>query len=113
VFLGGPARRHLGLARRHAAEQVIDRDGFVNVPFAGKIAAAGKSLPEIEQEVARRLKGKANQPECLCGACAMLVDRDGGRRGRQQREASPSRRAASASSMRWPPPAAFASRSTR
>ena len=46
-------------------EQVIDRDGFVNVPFAGKIAAAGRSLPEIEQEVARRLKGKANQPEIL------------------------------------------------
>jgi len=46
-------------------EQVIDRDGFVNVPFAGKIAAAGRSLPDIEQEVARRLKGKANQPEIL------------------------------------------------
>ena len=46
-------------------EQVIDRDGFVNVPFAGKIAAAGRSLSEIEQEVARRLKGKANQPEVL------------------------------------------------
>jgi polysaccharide export outer membrane protein len=46
-------------------EQVIDRDGYVNVPFAGKIAAAGRSLPDIEQEVARRLKGKANQPEIL------------------------------------------------
>lgn len=46
-------------------EQVIDRDGSVNVPFAGKVAAAGHSLPEIEQEVARRLKGKANQPEVL------------------------------------------------
>ena len=46
-------------------EQVIDRDGFVNVPFAGKIAAAGRSLPDIEQEVASRLKGKANQPEIL------------------------------------------------
>ncbi len=46
-------------------EQVIDRDGFVNVPFAGKIAAAGRSIPAIELEVARRLKGKANQPEIL------------------------------------------------
>lgn len=46
-------------------EQVIDRDGFVNVPFAGKIAAAGKSIPDLELEVARRLKGKANQPEVL------------------------------------------------
>ena len=46
-------------------EQVIDRDGFVNVPFAGKIAVAGRSIPDIELEVARRLKGKANQPEIL------------------------------------------------
>lgn len=46
-------------------EQVIDRDGFVNIPFAGKITAAGRSLSDIEQEVARRLKGKANQPEIL------------------------------------------------
>lgn len=46
-------------------EQVVDLDGSVNVPFAGKITASGRSLPEIEQEVARRLKGKANQPEVL------------------------------------------------
>jgi len=46
-------------------EQIIDRDGFVNVPFAGKIAAAGHSIPDLELEIARRLKGKANQPEVL------------------------------------------------
>jgi polysaccharide export outer membrane protein len=46
-------------------EQVIDRDGMLNVPFAGKIPAAGHSLPDLEQEIARRLKGKANQPEVL------------------------------------------------
>lgn len=46
-------------------EQVIDRDGFIYVPFAGKIAAAGHSFADLEQEIARRLKGKANQPEVL------------------------------------------------
>ena len=46
-------------------EQVIDRDGFVNVPFAGKIAASGQSVTNLEQEIVRRLKGKANQPEVL------------------------------------------------
>jgi polysaccharide biosynthesis/export protein len=46
-------------------EQVVDRDGNVNMPFAGKIAAAGHSIPDIELEIARRLKGKANQPEVL------------------------------------------------
>jgi polysaccharide biosynthesis/export protein len=46
-------------------EQIIDRDGFVNVPFAGKVAASGRSISDLELEVARRLKGKANQPEVL------------------------------------------------
>jgi polysaccharide export outer membrane protein len=46
-------------------EQVVDRDGFVNVPFAGKITAAGRSISDLEIDVARRLKGKANQPEVL------------------------------------------------
>ena len=46
-------------------DQVIDRDGFINVPFAGKIVAAGRSIPDLELEIARRLKGKANQPEVL------------------------------------------------
>lgn len=46
-------------------EQVVDRDGTVNVPFAGKVPVQGKTPAEIETEVARRLKGKANQPEVL------------------------------------------------
>ncbi len=46
-------------------EQTVDRDGFVYVPFAGKVPAAGKLLTEIETEIARRLKGKANQPEAM------------------------------------------------
>ena len=46
-------------------EQLIDRDGNLYVPFAGKIMATGRTLTEIETEIARRLKGKANQPEIL------------------------------------------------
>ena len=46
-------------------EQVVDRDGFISVPFAGRIAVAGKSPQAVEEEIARRLKGKANQPEVL------------------------------------------------
>lgn len=46
-------------------EQVVSRDGTINVPFAGTIRAAGLTLPEIEAEVARRLAGKANQPQVL------------------------------------------------
>jgi polysaccharide biosynthesis/export protein len=46
-------------------DQVVSREGTINVPFAGTIRAAGRSLPEIEAEIARRLAGKANQPQVL------------------------------------------------
>ncbi len=35
------------------------------MPFAGRIPAAGKTLPDIAAEIKRRLSRKANQPEVL------------------------------------------------
>lgn len=46
-------------------EQMISHEGQINVPFAGSIAAAGKSPQQIEVEIARRLMGKANQPQVM------------------------------------------------
>lgn len=46
-------------------EQLVDRDGFIAVPFAGKIPATGRTLAEIEAEVVQRLNGKAHQPEVM------------------------------------------------
>ncbi len=46
-------------------EQTVDREGFINVPFAGRVKAAGLSTHAVETEIVRRLKGKANQPEVL------------------------------------------------
>jgi polysaccharide biosynthesis/export protein len=46
-------------------EQVVDRDGSISVPFAGKVPAAGKTAAEIEVEIVRRLTGKAHQPEVI------------------------------------------------
>lgn len=46
-------------------EQVVNREGMVNVPFAGSIRATGRSNLEIEEEITNRLKGKANQPQVL------------------------------------------------
>jgi len=46
-------------------EQPVDDQGFIEVPFAGRIPAAGKTLHEIETEIVDRLHGKANQPEVL------------------------------------------------
>jgi polysaccharide export outer membrane protein len=46
-------------------EQPIDDDGFIMVPFAGRVPAAGKTLSAIEQDIVQRLRSKANQPEVL------------------------------------------------
>jgi polysaccharide export outer membrane protein len=46
-------------------EQPVDDAGFILVPFAGRVPAAGKTLQQIEDDIQARLKGKANQPEIL------------------------------------------------
>ncbi|MET1116747.1 MAG: polysaccharide biosynthesis/export family protein [Comamonas sp.] len=46
-------------------EQMVNRNGSVNIPFAGQIMAAGRTPQQIEAEVIQRLKGKANQPQVL------------------------------------------------
>jgi polysaccharide biosynthesis/export protein len=44
-------------------DQMVDRDGTINVPFAGKVPAAGQTLRAIEAEIVKRLNGKAHLPE--------------------------------------------------
>ncbi len=46
-------------------EQIVNADGVINVPFAGAIKVAGQTPQQIEAEIARRLAGKANQPQVL------------------------------------------------
>jgi polysaccharide biosynthesis/export protein len=46
-------------------EQVVDHDGLITVPFAGRIRAAGQTSQQVAAEIAARLKGKANQPEAM------------------------------------------------
>ncbi len=46
-------------------QQMVGRDGTINIPFAGKIACAGKTLQQIENGIAEQLNGKANQPQVL------------------------------------------------
>jgi polysaccharide export outer membrane protein len=69
LFGGGMAldpRSGLASSRQTTLpEQVVDRDGLLSVPFAGRIPAAGQSPQAVEAEIQRRLKGKANAPEVL------------------------------------------------
>ena len=45
--------------------EVVQSDGMINVPFAGQIRAAHRTLEEIEKEIAKRLAGKANKPQIM------------------------------------------------
>ena len=46
-------------------EQMVSYEGTINIPFAGSIPVGGKSPQQVEAEIVRRLKGKANQPQVL------------------------------------------------
>lgn len=58
-------RQPSGAGMTTLPEQLVDRDGQIVVPFAGRVPAAGQTLRAIGDEIARRLKGKANNPEVL------------------------------------------------
>lgn len=45
--------------------QVVNADGEITVPFAGRVKAAGKTTDEIEAAIIKGLKGKAHLPQAL------------------------------------------------
>ncbi|HJV25567.1 MAG TPA: polysaccharide biosynthesis/export family protein [Aromatoleum sp.] len=52
----------------HAAtlpEQMVAANGTISVPFVGAIPVVGKSPQQIEAEITKRLKGKANQAQVM------------------------------------------------
>jgi polysaccharide biosynthesis/export protein len=46
-------------------EQMVSSDGTINVPFAGDVPVAFKSPQQIEADIVKRLKQKANQPQVM------------------------------------------------
>lgn len=46
-------------------EQMVSSEGTISIPFAGQIDAAGKTPSQIEAQITKRLKDKANQPQVL------------------------------------------------
>jgi polysaccharide export outer membrane protein len=46
-------------------DQIVDRDGNIRVPFAGTIRAVGRTPQEVQAEIVKNLKGKANQPDAI------------------------------------------------
>jgi polysaccharide export outer membrane protein len=45
--------------------QTVSRDGTINVPYAGKIAAAGHTLGQIEHEIVTHLSNRAIEPQAI------------------------------------------------
>ena len=45
--------------------QMVDREGLISVPFAGRIQAAGLTPAAVSAAIVQALKGKANQPQVL------------------------------------------------
>lgn len=45
--------------------QMVSSDGTINIPFSGRIPAAGKTPQQIEANIVDHLTGKANQPQVL------------------------------------------------
>lgn len=68
LFSGGMVENRGQLSGFRATtlpEQVIDREGFIAVPFAGRVPAAGFKIAAIEAEIVKRLAGKSHQPQVL------------------------------------------------
>jgi polysaccharide biosynthesis/export protein len=46
-------------------EQVVSTEGTIHMPFVGVVQAAGRSPQDIGQDIAQKLKPKANDPQVL------------------------------------------------
>jgi polysaccharide export outer membrane protein len=45
--------------------QMVDAEGTITVPFAGRIPVVGMTPTQVQAEIVKRLKGKAHEPEVL------------------------------------------------
>lgn len=68
LFGAGAADTRIGSAISTARpttlpELLVGKDGVIPVPFAGLVQATGRTLREIEADITRRLRGRANAPQ--------------------------------------------------
>lgn len=69
MLFGTPAGDfRLSAATTHVTtfpEQMVSSDGTINIPFVGHLQVGGHSPQWIEEETARQLRGKTNQPQVM------------------------------------------------
>ncbi len=64
----GDSRQSGGMSTARNAvlpEQVVNASGEITIPFVGAVTAAGRTLEQLQADIAQRLQGKANQPQVL------------------------------------------------
>ena len=52
----------------HSAQipvQVVQRDGSITVPYAGRVEVVGQTTPQVEKTIIDRLTGKAIEPQAI------------------------------------------------
>jgi polysaccharide export outer membrane protein len=54
-----------GAAATTIPEQVVGADGAISVPFAGRVRVAGRTPLEVQNDIERRLSGKAIEPQVI------------------------------------------------
>jgi polysaccharide export outer membrane protein len=45
--------------------QTVDRAGNITVPYAGQVRAAGRTIPEVQNDIVNRLKNRAIEPQVI------------------------------------------------
>jgi polysaccharide export outer membrane protein len=67
LFSASPGDHSLSAGSRTATipAQVVDRDGTIEIPYAGRIQVAGLTPAEVERKVVEALNHKAIQPQAV------------------------------------------------
>jgi len=67
LFSAAPDDRTISAGSRTATipEQVVARDGTIEVPYAGRLKVAGLTPAEVEQEIVQALSHKAIEPQVV------------------------------------------------
>lgn len=54
--------------------QVVMRDGKITIPFDGRVQAAGRTPYELQEDIRRRLQGKAVDPQVIVTVTPSVAD---------------------------------------
>jgi len=54
-----------GISSFSIPAQMVDEEGYISVPFIGRIYVKGKTPDQVSREIEEKLKGKANNPQVI------------------------------------------------